>query len=378
MKKFYFERLESLETRALMSVSASLVGNLLKVTGTGPAETISVGVSNLKTFNGNAELRGGTTSVYLNLPLLESAAGLTLTGASTTGRPASSAFQVGFPILPTTNFVYTPGSFAPVGGEIQHSGTITFNNAITVGDFVIGYDPSRATNGRSGFYVEDTASGLGILFDIGAPSSASATDNGLNIGGAPLLVSPEFAQTLLTLGLAQSNLTGARVGTAEINGFSTPAVGQNIVVSGRGMAPVSFPASEVTNVEVDLGRGASNLSITQLDLQGSLTINAGAGFDKLSVRSTAADSLTVNGTKATALSLGVVYSTFVDTNVTGTAGRFSTTSVAVSTDLFSGTVNFDGGPGFDTFVGTGTPIPASSVVGFDFAVIDGRLMRRHR
>jgi hypothetical protein len=258
----------------------------------------------------------------------------------------------------------------------MHSGTITFNNAITVGDFLIGYDPTRATNGRSGFYVEDTASSLGILFDIGAPSTVTATDNGLTIGNAPLLVSPEFAQTLLTLSLASSNLTGAQVGSAQVSGFSTPAVGEKIVVSGTGLSPVSFPASSVTNVDVALSRGVSSLSIGQLDLQGALDINANAIFDRVSIRSTSADSLTLNGQNASSLGLAVTYSTFVNTSVNAPTSFFSASTVTLNTDLLSGNVLFDGGAGFDSLSASDAPISEKSIV--NFTTVDNNGTFHHR
>jgi hypothetical protein len=204
----------------------------------------------------------------------------------------------------------------------------------------------------------------------------TATDNGLTIGNAPLLVSPEFAQTLLTLGLAKTNLAGAQVGSAEINGFSTPGVGQKIVVSGTGLAPTSFPASAVTNVDVDLSGGIARVAIGQLDLQGSLTIDAGAVVDLVSVASTSADTLTVEGAHARGLRLHVQYSTFVDTSFAGATGFCSSSFVALNTDLFSGNVLFTGGSTFSSLVANQAPIPESSIVDFTFVNNNGMFHRR--
>ena len=62
----------------------------------------------------------GTTSVSLDLPLLESAAGLTLTDIDSSGEPFSEDFQVGFPITQDTDFTYEINPFAPVSGSIEH------------------------------------------------------------------------------------------------------------------------------------------------------------------------------------------------------------------------------------------------------------------
>ncbi|MGQ9870901.1 hypothetical protein, partial [Leptodesmis sp.] len=48
------------------------------------------------------QLASGVTSVFLDLPTLESV-GLTLTGTNDTVPPVSSAYLVGFPITPATD-----------------------------------------------------------------------------------------------------------------------------------------------------------------------------------------------------------------------------------------------------------------------------------
>lgn len=174
---------------------------------------------------GHAQLftvTGGTTSVELDGPLLSSAANLTLTSVSSTGTPAPG-FAVGFPILSSSGFSFTTeGGFTPIGsGLIEHSGTVTFNGdspaPVTVGDFAIGFDPTRVSAVASGFFVADTFSSLGVLFDVGAPSSLSAVGGQLSVGAADLLVSPEFGAFLVSTGFADVNLTGAVVGSAQID-----------------------------------------------------------------------------------------------------------------------------------------------------------------
>ncbi|MEM1278564.1 MAG: hypothetical protein AAGG53_00800, partial [Cyanobacteria bacterium P01_H01_bin.152] len=122
-------------------------------------------------------VESGTTSVFLDLELLEAAAGLVLESVDSEAAPFSDDFQVGFAINDETDFTYTVEPFAPVGGSIEHGGTITFDTVnnpdadITVGEFSIGFDLSRVTDTASGFFVADTidGNGLDILFDISVP-----------------------------------------------------------------------------------------------------------------------------------------------------------------------------------------------------------------
>ena len=159
----------------------------------------------------------GTTSVSLDLPLLELAAGITLVSADTDGEAFSEEFQLGFPIIEDTDFSFETEPFTPVDGTIEHSGTVTLNlndAPVTVGDFSIGFNASRVTDTASGFFVSDTtedALNLEILFDIGAPGNVT-TEDGLTISEADLLVAPELADAL-----GSSTLNGADVGEARID-----------------------------------------------------------------------------------------------------------------------------------------------------------------
>jgi len=174
---------------------------------------------------------GGQTSVALDFGTLESAAGLTLDSVSSDViSPGDLPDSVAFGInardgsLPTT-FSYESSDFlGTFSGTIEHSGSVLFNSgAIEVGDFTIGFDGARVGGGASGFFVESTAGLTGILFDVADPSSLSATDSALSIQ-ADLLVSSEFAQTLIDAGLASSDLTGANVGEALVSA-NVPAPG---------------------------------------------------------------------------------------------------------------------------------------------------------
>lgn len=170
------------------------------------------------------EVDSGVTSVFLDLPLLESGAGLFLTGTENTVDPAEDPFQVGFNILPETDFSFSDeGGFTFLGGTIEHEGTITFNDSVTVGDFSIGFNADRIddTTAASGFFVQDTATLGAVLFDLTnvVPELAgdAATLNG------DLLVSPEFADFL-----GDASLTGVEVGAAQTNATVAEATAQDV------------------------------------------------------------------------------------------------------------------------------------------------------
>jgi len=169
----------------------------------------------------------GQTNVLLDVELLASV-GLQLSGvggpviAPGNLGPGSVAFPINarnavLPALSTT-FVFTPGSFAPFSGAIQHSGTVLFNdNSLEVGNFTIGYDASRASATASGFFVADNVTFVGVpLFDVGIPSLLSATEFALTVA-ANLLVSPELAGVL-----QNSSLIGVDVGDALIEAKAVP------------------------------------------------------------------------------------------------------------------------------------------------------------
>ncbi|MEL6494567.1 MAG: hypothetical protein AAFQ41_05510 [Cyanobacteria bacterium J06623_7] len=159
----------------------------------------------------------GNTSVSLNLPLLELAAEITLVSADTDGEAFSEEFPLGFPIVEDTDFSFETEPFTPLGGTIQHSGTVTLDlsgQEVTVGDFSIGFDPARVSNTASGFFISDTTDDvldLEILFDISGTGDTSIED-GLTISEADLLVAPELADAL-----GSASLSGADVGDARID-----------------------------------------------------------------------------------------------------------------------------------------------------------------
>lgn len=183
---------------------------------------------------------GGQTSVLLDLELLAAAANLELTGVSDAvilpGNlgEASVGFVITPPtsaVLPTT-FAYDPSDFlGSASGAINHRGSITFNDSITVGNFQIAL-------GVDGLEVIDTLGTFGEmptpLFDLAitklspGPVFFDAT--------ADLLVSTAFAAILLELELATSDLTGAVVGLARVQGFMIPAPGAIALLAFAGVA----------------------------------------------------------------------------------------------------------------------------------------------
>ncbi|MEM9212783.1 MAG: hypothetical protein AAGD25_00270 [Cyanobacteria bacterium P01_F01_bin.150] len=167
--------------------------------------------------------KSGVTSVFLDFALLEDVAGLTLVSADSDAVPATrpsflDPFQVGFAITDDTDFTFAPAPFTPLGGTIEHSGTITLGLGgaeATIGEFSIGFDPARASDTASGFFVADTlddALGLEVLFDISAPGTVITSGGNLEISAADLLLAPELAGAL---GL--DDLAGADVGDAQID-----------------------------------------------------------------------------------------------------------------------------------------------------------------
>lgn len=176
-------------------------------------------------------VESGVTSVFLDAPLLENAAGLALAGVDSEAQPFSDDFQAGFTITEDTDFSFSvEPEFTPLGGSIEHTGTVTFNpvsapdTEIKVGDFSIGFDPDRVSETASGFFVADTleTNELDILFDVSNPGTLSVAGDDLEISDADLLLAPELA-TALGIG----DLAGADVGNARIDAILSRGVDGN-------------------------------------------------------------------------------------------------------------------------------------------------------
>ena len=176
------------------------------------------------------EVVGGQTSVLLDLELIGSVTDLVLTGVSddtiVPGNlgPDSIAFAITSPDAasnPTTFMYDTDDFFGTFSGVIGHRGTITFNESITIGNFNVGYDFALEA-----FTVTDTVfdgTGLGSVFAIGI-TDAAAGEATFDVMG-DLLITANFANILLDLGLTDTDLTGADVGDAFLQGLNVPGPG---------------------------------------------------------------------------------------------------------------------------------------------------------
>ncbi|MEM7313239.1 MAG: hypothetical protein AAF497_08815 [Planctomycetota bacterium] len=190
---------------------------------------------------------GGQTNVALDFATLETAASLTLSSVSSDVIvPGTIPDSVAFPInprdaasLPTT-FSYDPADFlGSFSGSIEHTGSVFFNNdTVEVGNFTIGFDGARAGNlggAGTGFFVASTTGIAATLFDITNIGPLTPTASSLEIG-ADLIVSPEFGGFLFDNGLSATNLEGALVGTALVQGVvPEPASLTMVVMAALGM-----------------------------------------------------------------------------------------------------------------------------------------------
>ncbi|NJK48711.1 PEP-CTERM sorting domain-containing protein [Candidatus Gracilibacteria bacterium] len=161
-------------------------------------------------------VNSGVTSVTLDTELLASV-GLSLTGADNTV-PAADRFLVGFNITPETNFTFSNANgFTLLGGAIAHEGSVTFNDALTVGNFSIGFDQTRVTENASGLFVRDTLDTEAILFDVVTPSELAFEEaEEILFLEAELLISDEFAEFL-----GNTDLAGGVVGAARTEAMTS-------------------------------------------------------------------------------------------------------------------------------------------------------------
>jgi hypothetical protein len=329
--------IQTLDARRLLSASfdASLADGTLSVTSTFGREAVFVN-SGVQTLDDSVrEVDDGVTSVGLDFATLEAAASLALAGVDNTVPPAAGPFAVGFDITEASDFRYvTDGTL--LGGTIAHSGTVTFDvvgtqDQVTVGDFDIGFDAARAVDGNSGLFVADTFSGLGILFDVGAPDSLAVDGTSLTAGRADLNVSPEFAGFLLGAGLASADLTGATVGDARVDALAVQEIESVFVTR---FAPFqapqrfAFDAAQVENLSIDTGRGADTVVVSRVAVD-DLTIDTGNGRDRVSV-----------------FASDIAGDTLVD------LGRGRDRLVLLG-NAFEGSATFDGGRGFDVLFSIG-------------------------
>ena len=106
----------------------------------------------------SATVESGVTSVFLDTELLESAAGLELTGADSEGTPAEGDFQVGFEITEASDLTLNlEDGLTPVSGTLEHTGTVSFDLETPVGEALGGNLPLYdVTKGRALPWLEDT------------------------------------------------------------------------------------------------------------------------------------------------------------------------------------------------------------------------------
>lgn len=171
-----------------------------------------------------------TTSVSLDEELLVSVTDFTsIAGTGTSA--AYPGFDFGFAITGDTTF-----NTDTLTGEIMHTGGVTLSNtldSVTLGDFDIGFDATRATGGASGFFIADNIETAGApVFDIAASPTVDVLPldpvlSKLTISDADLLVSTELATLLDSANLLSGSLTagdveGANVGSARVDAFLIP------------------------------------------------------------------------------------------------------------------------------------------------------------
>jgi len=159
------------------------------------------------------QVKSGVTSIDRDHEDILRNIGLIFTDTNNTVTPIPSDYLVGLSIDSATNFTFSDeGGFTPLSGTIEHTGTITFNNQITVGNFSIGFAPGRTVENASGLVLRDTFSLNTILFDLSAPGSVAFDGQTLTLPDVQLLISPEFASIL-----NNTELTGLFAGTARID-----------------------------------------------------------------------------------------------------------------------------------------------------------------
>ncbi|MEA5506565.1 hypothetical protein VB735_26385 [Halotia wernerae UHCC 0503] len=172
-----------------------------------------VSIAPIQVNAANYQIKSGVTSVAEDHEEILRSLGLNLTDMNNTAQTIPDEFAFGFNIAPDTNFTFSDvGGFSQPSGTIKHTGTITFNNKLTVGNFSVGFAPTRAINNASGFFLEDTVSLNTILFDLSAPGNLDFDGKNLTLANVQLLFSPEFANTI-----SNPSLAGEFAGTAQID-----------------------------------------------------------------------------------------------------------------------------------------------------------------
>lgn len=182
------------------------------------------------------QIESGTTSLQVApaaLTLLQDL-GLTFNTALNTV-PAASGYEFGFAIVPPSADSSTIGStltfrydeptqaFSEISGTIEHTGGLSFTvdedklsllSPLQIGNFSIGY--------ANGFYLADnlTVGGL-VLFDL-VPTSAPTFNSGRFSLTTDVKVASAFNEVLTNALGVDPGLTGAVVGSAQVNAQAVP------------------------------------------------------------------------------------------------------------------------------------------------------------
>lgn len=176
-------------------------------------------------------LDSGTTSIRLENTFMANA-GLSVAVLTDTAVPASG-FEAGFNIIDTTDFCFEIDSgFAPIHGEIGHSGSVQLDQGALgifgIGNFEIAY--GKSVPGKLELY----DSFLGTrLFEINDPDAATLIGNDFAFGDSDLIVTNEFATFLQNGGLAGQVAGQLRIdGVASIKSVPEP---QTALLAGIGL-----------------------------------------------------------------------------------------------------------------------------------------------
>lgn len=180
-------------------------------------------------------VESGVTSVALDTALLEDAANLTLTGADSGATPSTDDFQVGFEITDSTDFTFTTeNGFTPVSGDIDHSGSVTFDlfvpgNAqggnVPIFDLVAGgvspWDPNYYENRDNPTQGFDKDYILNLYPDSAGTATALYTGTKTYVGAIGVDIFENSVETLAEQALGQGKATGV-VSSVPFN-HATPA-----------------------------------------------------------------------------------------------------------------------------------------------------------
>ncbi|HBB34975.1 MAG TPA: hypothetical protein DDZ80_05350 [Cyanobacteria bacterium UBA8803] len=214
--------------------------SLATIVGLTSAVVVSAQLSAVHATTANYQIGSGTTSLNLDLELLEDL-GLSFNSASDTVTPANG-FSFGFDMLPPsstvlgTDFTFSyddaTDTFTPLGGTIEHSGSLLFDvdtdkltlfPTLEIGNFSIGFD--------GGYFIRDTFSTGLRLFDLVINTKPVVAGKDLQISDIDLLIAPDFAGLLTNYDPDLSEqLVGTVIGQASIDAQTVPEPGSVLAI----------------------------------------------------------------------------------------------------------------------------------------------------